>query len=114
MIYLVSSNQELFDDSDYRHISAEESLEIMSSWTLVEFDTETEGRDPHIDKLLCAQFGNKTADIQIVVDCVTTDIRLYKDVLESKLVIGQNLKFDLQFLYNYGIVPLNVYDTMFV
>lgn len=49
-----------------------------------------------------------------MVDCVTTDIRLYKDVLESKLVIGQNLKFDLQFLYNYGIVPLNVYDTMIV
>lgn len=114
MIYLVSSNQELFDDSDYRHISAKESLEIMSSWTLVEFDTETEGRDSHIDRLLCAQFGNKTADIQIVVDCVTTDIRLYKDVLESKLVIGQNLKFDLQFLYNYNIVPLNVYDTMIV
>ena len=114
MIYLVSSNQELFDDSDYKHISVDESLEIIKSWNLVEFDTETSGRDAHIDKLLCAQFGNKTADIQIVVDCVTTDIKLYKDVLESKLVIGQNLKFDLQFLYNYGIVPLNVYDTMIV
>lgn len=114
MIYLVSSNQELFDDSDYKHISVDESLEIIKSWNLIQFDTETSGRDAHIDKLLCAQFGNKTADIQIVVDCVTTDIRLYKDVLESKLVIGQNLKFDLQFLYNYGIVPLNVYDTMIV
>ena len=114
MIYLVSSNQELFDDSDYKHISVEESLDIIKSWNLIQFDTETSGRDAHIDKLLCAQFGNKTADIQIVVDCVTTDIKLYKDVLESKLVIGQNLKFDLQFLYNYGIVPLNVYDTMIV
>ena len=114
MIYLVSSNQELFDDSDYKHISVEESLDIIKSWNLVQFDTETSGRDAHIDKLLCAQFGNKTAGIQIVVDCVTTDIKLYKDVLESKLVIGQNLKFDLQFLYNYGIVPLNVYDTMIV
>jgi DNA polymerase I-like protein with 3'-5' exonuclease and polymerase domains len=114
MIYLVSSNQELFDDSDYKHISVDESLEIIKSWNLIQFDTETSGRDAHIDKLLCAQFGNKTADIQIVVDCVTTDIRLYKDVLESKLVIGQNLKFDLQFLYNYGIIPLNVYDTMIV
>ena len=114
MIYLVSSNQELFDDSDYKHISVEESLDIIKSWNLIQFDTETSGRDAHIDKLLCAQFGNKTADIQIVVDCVTIDIKLYKDVLESKLVIGQNLKFDLQFLYNYGIIPLNVYDTMIV
>lgn len=42
------------------------------------------------------------------------DIKLYKDILESKLIIGQNLKFDLQFLYNYGIIPLRVYDTMIV
>jgi ribonuclease D len=35
-------------------------------------------------------------------------------VLETKRVIGHNLKFDLQFLYNYGIKPTKVYDTMIV
>ena len=35
-------------------------------------------------------------------------------LLENTLIIGQNLKFDLQFLYNYNIVPRNVYDTMIV
>lgn len=34
--------------------------------------------------------------------------------MESKFIVGQNLKFDLQFLYNYGIIPLRVYDTMIV
>ena len=29
-------------------------------------------------------------------------------------MIGQNLKFDLQFLFNYGIVPRKIYDTMIV
>lgn len=43
MIYLVSSNQELFDDSDYKHISVNESLEIIKSWNLIQFDTETSG-----------------------------------------------------------------------
>ena len=38
----------------------------------------------------------------------------YKNILENTLIIGQNLKFDLQFLYNYNIVPRNVYDTMIV
>ena len=64
--------------------------------------------------LLCAQFGNDAADARIVVDCTTVDIKLYKEALETKWVIGQNLKFDLQFLYNYGIIPRKVYDTMIV
>jgi DNA polymerase I-like protein with 3'-5' exonuclease and polymerase domains len=63
---------------------------------------------------LCFQFGNKKADTQIVVDHSCVDIKLYKNLLESKFLIGQNLKFDLQFLYKHGIVPRNVYDTMIV
>lgn len=60
------------------------------------------------------QLGNDKADARIVVDCSSVDILLFKEVLESKRLIGHNLKFDLQFLYNYGIVPLKVYDTMIV
>lgn len=52
--------------------------------------------------------------MRIVVDCTTCDVKLFKEVLESKLVVGHNLKFDLQFLYNYGIIPTQVYDTMIV
>ena len=114
MIYLVTKNQELFESDVYKIISVEESLKIMSNWDKVQFDTETEGRDPHICKLLCMQFGYKKDNIQIVVDCSSINPVLYKTILESKLVIGQNLKFDLQFLYNYSIIPLNVYDTMIV
>lgn len=112
MIYLVTNNQELFDSDLYKIISVEESLEIMKDWPCVQFDTETSGRDCHICKLLCAQFGHN--DIQIVVDCSTIDILKYKEILENKLIIGQNLKFDLQFLYNYRIIPMKVYDTMIV
>lgn len=114
MIYVVTANQELFESSEYKHISAEESLEMMSSWNKVQFDSETTGRDAHVNHLLCAQFGNKKANAQIVVDCSTVSIKQYKDVLESKLVIGHNLKFDLQFLYNYNIIPQKIYDTMIV
>lgn len=114
MICLVTANQELFDSSEYRNISVNESIEIMNTWNKVQYDSETTGRDAHVNRLLCAQFGNKEADIQIVVDCNTIDIRKYKKTLESKLVIGHNLKFDLQFLYNYDIIQLQVYDTMIV
>lgn len=114
MIYLVTNNRELFESDIYKIITVEESLEIMKNWTIVQFDTETTGRDPHICKILCAQFGNKKADAQIVVDCNTIDLLLYKEILETQLIVGQNLKFDLQFLYNYNIIPRKVYDTMVV
>ena len=114
MIYLVSGNQQLFESNVYKMISIEESLAMMETWKKVQYDSETNGRDAHVNHLLCAQFGSKDANAQIVVDCSTIDITLYKDILESKLIIGHNLKFDLQFLYNYSIIPLKVYDTMIV
>lgn len=84
----------------------------MKNWECIQFDTETTGRSAQLCKLLCAQFGHN--GIQIVVDCQTISILNYKDLLESKLIIGQNLKFDLQFLYNYEIIPRHIYDTMIV
>ena len=114
MIYLVTANQQLFESKVYNAITIKESLNIMKNWKLVQFDSETDGRDAHVNHLLCVQFGNKKADVQIVVDCTTIDIKLYKEILESRLVIGHNLKFDLQFLYNHKIIPQSVYDTMIV
>ena len=114
MIYLVTGNQQLFGSDYYEIISIAKSLEIINKWDLVQFDTETSGRDPHCCKILCAQFGNRAADIQIVVDTSTVDILLYKNILETKLIIGHNLKFDIQFLYNHGIIPTNVWDTMII
>lgn len=114
MVYLVTLQRQLFADPDYFCISPEESLHMMQSWNLVQVDTETSGRDAHLCKLLCIQFGNDKADARIVVDCTTVDVCLYKRILESRRLILQNGKFDLQFLYNYGIIPLLIYDTMIV
>ena len=114
MIYLVSENRQLFQSEHYEMISVEKSLEIIQSWDIVQFDTETSGRDPHVCKVLCAQFGNREAGIQIVVDTTTTNLLLYKDILETKLIVGHNLKFDIQFLYQYEIIPTKVWDTMIV
>ena len=113
MIYLVTG-QELLFDNDFQLISIEESLNIMKNWNNIQYDSETLGRDAHIGDLLLAQFGNYDKTIQIVVDCTTISIVNYKEILESKYIVGQNLKFDLQWLYNYSIVPRKVYDTMIV
>lgn len=114
MIYLVTKQQRLFQSDLFKIIDEQSALERMKSWTVVQYDSETDGRDAHINSLLCAQFGNDATDERIVIDCTTTDITLFKDILESKLVVGHNLCFDLKFLYNYSIVPRRVYDTMIV
>lgn len=114
MIYLVTQQQELFGWEDYKIISAEESLRMMQDWQVIELDSETTGRDSHLCDFLCVQMGNDNADARMVIDCSTIDIRLYEDLLESKLCILQNGKFDLQFFFNYGIIIRKVYDTMIV
>ena len=114
MIYLVSNQQRLFESDRYSSLSAEDALQLMKDWDRVQVDTETSGRDARLCKILTAQFGNDAADCRIVVDCDSVPVTYFKEILESKLLILQNAKFDIQFFYNYGIIPTKVYDTMIV
>lgn len=117
MVYLVSNDKDLISKvEDVATLTVEESLDIIAHWPLVQFDTETTGLDPHVCKMTSMQFGYKHFDTgdhtEIVVDCNSIDPVLYKEVIENQYLVGHNLKFDLEFLYNYEIVPLKVYDTM--
>lgn len=114
MIYLVSKQQQLFESDSYKMLSVEEAVAMVEQWPRVQVDTETMGRDAHICKLKTLQLGCDAFDTRIVIDCDTINILLFKPVLETKLIIGHNLKFDLQFFYNYRIIPMAVYDTMVV
>ena len=109
MIYLVTANQELFDNEVYQIIEVPKSLELLEPLKVVGLDTETEGLDPYTKRLKTVQLGCR--EFQIVIDCMTIDIKLYRNYLEShRLFIGWNLKFDLKFLYHQRIVPRRVYD----
>lgn len=115
MIYLVTNQTELFDNDLYKIISVEESLQLLNSFgDSIQFDTETSGRDSHINELLCIQFGNIDKTIQIVIDTNSIPIENYKIILESKELIVQNGKFDLQFCYKHNIIPTKIWDTMII
>lgn len=114
MIYVVSKQQELLIKTKYEHISIEKSLEIMKDWKYVQYDCETTGLDARLCDVLIAQFGNIEETIQIVVDCTTVSLSEYKEILETKAIIGANLKFDYKFLFNYNIIPTNTYDIMII
>lgn len=115
MIYLVSNRLNYSTDT-IQMMSIEDSISTIKEWPVVQFDTETTGLDPHISTLTSLQFGyhdmKNNIVTSIIVDAKSVDPCLYKEVLEHSYLIGHNLKFDLQFLFNYGIVPRNIYDTM--
>jgi DNA polymerase I len=109
MIYLVTNQKTLFENENYKVIGVEESLRLLDPLTIVGLDTETQGFSPFLKKLLLLQLGNR--DFQVVIDCTTIDVTLYKEYLESdRLFLGWNLKFDVKFLFYHGIVPKNLYD----
>lgn len=110
MIYLVTKQQSLWASDRYKVISAEEALELLAPLSVVELDTETMGLDPYTKELLTVQLG--CADFQVVIDCTSVDIHLFKEYMENpqRMFLGWNIKFDLKFLYHQRIVPLRVYD----
>lgn len=108
MIYLVTAQQRL-SNPEIKVITVEKSLELLEPLQIVGLDTETRGIDPWTKELLSLQLG--CFDFQIVIDCLSIDVRRYKDYLESdRLFLGWNLKFDIKFLLKQGIVLKNVYD----
>lgn len=109
MIYLVTGRPGLFSTDLYKIVSVEESLRLLEPLQLVGLDTETEGFSPFLKKLLMLQLGCN--EFQVVVDCVTIDVKHYKDYLESdRTFLGWNLKFDVKFLFYHGIIPKHLYD----
>ena len=111
MIYLVTNQKNLFGHitADISFASCQELKDYFKDKDEVEFDTETNGFDPWVCKLISAQFGD--AENQFVVDSGSIDIREFKELLESKLILMQNAKFDLKFLYHKRIIPTRIYDT---
>lgn len=106
MIYLVSNQKSI--ESPFELKSIKESIEYLYSIEEISLDTETTGFNPHQDKILSMQLGDKNT--QFYIDN-TIDFSLYKEVLENKLLIAQNAQFDWRFLYKIGIYPLKIWDT---
>ena len=103
MIYFVSSQKRLFESLNIIQCDIEFSLITLQSFDSIAVDTETTGFDPHSNKILSLQLGN--GDTQFVIDASEIDIIIYKQLLESKLLLFHNAQFDLRFLRANKIYP---------
>lgn len=110
MRYLISRRQELYErEKPYEVISVAQALEILEPMRIVGLDTETEGFDVYTKRLISVQLGN--FEHQVIIDCTTVDILLFKDYLESdRLFLLVNAKFDLRFFFHKKILIKHVWD----
>lgn len=73
-------------------------------------DVETNGLDPYSNDVLLT--GIKVSNTVYIIDS-TINIDNYIDLIKDRLIIGQNLKFDIKMLHKNGEVQLRkLYDTM--
>lgn len=96
----------------YSYITSKDALHHaenkLKSESYIFLDTETTG-----EKLRLVQLGNKEG--VFIVDLFETGnygVEFLKNLLADKGIVGHNLKYDLKFLYRYGIEPYAVFDTM--
>lgn len=109
MYYYVGSKR-LFDSDKIKWCSIEDSLEYLSKLEEIGLDFETTGFDVFTKQTLSLQLGDEKNQFVINTQEIPIE-KYYKTLIESKLIIGQNLKFDIRWLYIKGIIPMNVYDT---
>lgn len=114
-LYLVTNNTELQKEIASKpnagiYLSnVKNCIDILSKMDVLGFDIETLGFDPYQDRIVCIQLGD--AEYQFVIDMYSVDIQLFKELLETKELIGHNLKFDIRFLLHHRIIPTKIFDT---
>lgn len=107
MIYTIGCNS-LFEE--FKEVKVSDCLDYFANAKSIQLDTETKGKDPHSKPLLCLQLGDSVN--QFVIDVRYVKILQFKELIESKLIIGHNLKFDYKFLKHAGITLNKCWDTM--
>ena len=114
MIYLISNPPKLnfFNYSDLIQPGLlSDCINYCNNLNEISVDLETEGLDPHKDKIISIQLGDYNN--QYVIQWDNIDPSVFKDLFldESKTFLFHNAKFDLKFLLYNDIKVANVYDT---
>ena len=108
MIYFISDTLSISSDDEMQQGTIEQCFDYYKDKKEIGFDLETMGFDPYTKEVIFAQLGDY--ENQFVFHGHDWLTKL-KSLLESKKLLGHNLKFDLGFSLYQGIIAENVYDT---
>ena len=112
MIHLITQQKRFFTDLIDTQSSLQDCFEYISKLKYISLDSETSGLCCHTHKLYSIQVGDKHNQWFIDWNVMTkSDILKLKTILESKIIIGQGLKFDMGFLMKQGIYLKRIWDT---
>jgi DNA polymerase I-like protein with 3'-5' exonuclease and polymerase domains len=91
-----------------------ETIEDIFNSDSIGFDIEANGLNPRLNDLLLIQIGTGKINYVYDVTKLPEDKTKYLvEVIKDKLIVGFNLKFDLQFIYEkYEVMYTNIYDIM--
>jgi ribonuclease D len=106
MNYIVTNRKDYFKRiGEYNYCSLEEVLLPAK----VAVDTETTSIKPHKGEMFAIQVG--TGSDNYLFDLDSIDIKNVISLLENKVLVFHNAKFDLGWFYKYGFFPWKVRDT---
>jgi len=115
MIYLITNQLAIFNNSLFKSISLKEGIDLLEELEELSLDTETTGLNYFSDTLLLLQLGNE--DFQVLFDIssfggvIPNELKYFLNTSNS-LFILQNAKFDLKFLLRQDVLIKKVHDTM--
>ena len=112
-IILITNQPPLWDEHcpfELGHL--DECVEYLKTQPILAVDTETNGKEFLLNKIVMFQIGTK--DIQYVIDTRDISIEPLRQILEGPTIkVFHNVKFDYKFIKsNFNIEVENTYDTM--
>lgn len=110
MKYFIDGNVDIVESKLYTRTTFEGLLEWLRDKSELGLDTETEGFFNHSNKIVMLQLSDGV-DSYIIDTRGNNYVKRLKGLIEDKLILGQNLKFDYKFLKAEGIILRNIYDT---
>ena len=115
MITLVTNTTDAVESNAYTMGTMQDVVDYCADKQVLGVDTETEGFDWLVKKMIMFQIGDE--DRQYVIDTRFVSIEPLRDILESKNIIKifHNAKFDYKFIKHWAHIECeNVYDTFLV
>ena len=85
------------------------SIDKLARSNLLAIDFETSSVNPVSCKVFLMSLYN--GELSFVFDLTKIDLRLFKNLLETKVLIAQNAAYELVILTRYGIHPNIIHDT---
>lgn len=111
MIYVVTNRRDYFRGMGYdgKFCDIAAINRYFADKKSIQLDIEASGMSFKTSKMYSLALGDY--ENQFIIDAETQDILQVKDLICSKVILGQNLAYDLPFLYEYGIIPNEIWDT---